>query len=85
MVPAGPPRFVRRPVVRDSERLDDNLFRISAMAAVAHGREWLLDGFLQDLLKERAEPGVIVHGPVVMFVDDRASDRFARAVPRVTV
>jgi hypothetical protein len=52
---------------------------------VAHGREWLVDGFLPDLLKERAEPGLIVHGPVVMFVDDHAASRFARAVPRVPV
>ena len=85
IVPAGPTRFVRRPAVRDSERLDDDLHRVTAMAAVAHGREWLVDAFLSDLLKERAEPGVIVHGPVVMFVDDRAADRFARAVPRVIV
>ena len=85
IVPAGPTRFVRRPVVRDSEGLDDDLYRVTAVAAVAHGREWLLDGFLPDLLKERAEPGVIVHGPVVMFVDERASGRVARAVPRVAV
>jgi hypothetical protein len=85
IVPFGPTRFVRRPAVRDSERLDDQLYRVTAVAAVAHGREWLVDAFLPDLLKERAEPGVIVHGPVVMFVDERASDRFARAVPRVPV
>ncbi len=85
IVPFGPTRFVRRPAVRDSERLDDQLYRVTALAAVAHGREWLVDAFLPDLLKERAEPGVIVHGPVVMFVDDRAASRFARAVPRVPV
>ena len=85
IVPAGPTRFVRRPAVRDSERLDDQLYRVTAVAAVAHGREWLVDAFLPDLLKERAEPGVVVHGPVVMFVDERASGRFARAVPRVPV
>jgi small conductance mechanosensitive channel len=85
IVPAGPTRFVRRPAVRESERLDDDLYRVTAVAAVAHGREWLVDAFLPDLLKERAEPGVIVHGPVVMFVDERAANRFARAVPRVIV
>ncbi len=85
IVPAGPTRFVRRPAVRDSERLDDQLYRVTAVAAVAHGREWLVDAFLPDLLKERAEPGVVVHGPVVMFVDERAAGRFARAVPRVPV
>ncbi|MDX6545104.1 MAG: moderate conductance mechanosensitive channel [Gaiellales bacterium] len=85
VVPFGSTRFVRRPAVRDSERLDEHLYRITAVAAVAHGREWLVDGFLPDLLKERAEPGLIVHGPVVMFVDEQAVSRFARAVPRVPV
>jgi hypothetical protein len=47
--------------------------------AVAPGREWLVNGFYTDLLKERADKHLIVHGPVVLTVDEGASRSFARA------
>ena len=48
-------------------------------AAVALGREWLVHGFYTDLLKERADKHLIVHGPVVLTVDEGATRSFARA------
>jgi small-conductance mechanosensitive channel len=81
IVPAGPTRFVRRPEVIEVEQLDDELVRVLVHASVAHGREWLVEGFLPDLLKERAPEGLIAHGPIVMFVDERATRRFARSLP----
>ena len=81
IVPAGPTRFVRRPVVVEVEALDVQLTRMLISATVAHGREWLVDDFLPDMLSERAPDGLIMHGPVVMFVDDRATRRFARSMP----
>ena len=47
--------------------------------AVAPGREWLVNGFFTDLLKERADRHLIVHGPVVLSVDEGATRSFARA------
>jgi len=79
LVPAGPTRFVTPPWVGEVERLDDNLFRIEARCAVAHGREWLAESLLPTLLGERAEEGLIVHGPVVLHADQHAAQRFARA------
>ncbi|HEY6069328.1 MAG TPA: hypothetical protein VIU81_11610 [Gaiellaceae bacterium] len=38
-----------------------------------------MDGFYTDLLKERAGAGLIVHGPVVLTVDEGATRSFARA------
>lgn len=83
IVPTAPTRFVTPPHVDEVERLDDDLIRIHATARVAHGREWLAETFLPDLLKERAD-GVIVHGPVVWQADDQAVRQFARTlgVPR---
>jgi hypothetical protein len=81
IVPAGPTRFVRRPEVMEVEQLDDELARVLVHASVAHGREWLVENFLPDLLKERAPEGLIAHGPIVMFVDERATRRFARSLP----
>lgn len=79
IVPVGPTRFVSRPRVDDTERLDDDLIRISAGCAVAYGRDWLANDFLPQIMRERAPEGLIVHGPVVMFVDESATRRYARS------
>jgi small-conductance mechanosensitive channel len=79
IVPSGPGHFVRRPIVDETEELDDDLFRIRLRTAVAPGREWLAQEFLPDLIKERAEVGLVRHGPIVTAVDDHATRRFARA------
>ncbi len=80
IVPAGPTRFVRRPSLTDTETLDDDLYRITARCAVAVGREWLAQDFLVSLIRERAAPGLLVHGPIVTYVDEQASRSFARAL-----
>jgi small-conductance mechanosensitive channel len=81
IVPVGPTRFVRRPQLAETERLDDSLFRISVRCAVAVGREWLAEDFLPSLVRERAEPGLLLHGPIVTFVDEEALRSFTRAMP----
>jgi hypothetical protein len=65
--------------VDEVEVLDDNLVRLMARAAVAPGREWLVNDFFGDIVRERAAEGLVEHGPVVMYVDDSASRRFARS------
>jgi len=79
IVPEGPTTLVRRPWIDSVEQLSDDLTRISLRATVAPGREWLVEGFLCDLLKERADEGLIVHGPVTLAVDERKARSFARA------
>jgi moderate conductance mechanosensitive channel len=79
VLPEGPTTFVRRPQVHQIDELAPGLVRIRMRTAVAPGREWLVDGFFTDLLKERAERHLIVHGPVVLSVDERAARSFARA------
>jgi moderate conductance mechanosensitive channel len=79
IVPEGPTTFVQRPWTEHVESLSDTLVRIRVRLSIAPGREWLAEGFLPDLLKEKAEPGLIVHGPVVLAVDERATRSFARA------
>lgn len=80
VVPTGPTHFIRAPEVREVEELDDGLYRISVTAAVPPGREWLAEDFLPSLVKERAADGLLLHGPVVMPVDEAARSRFARIV-----
>ena len=80
VMPIGPTEFVRPPWIESIQRLDSDLIHIRARATLAPGREWLAEGFLADVLKERAEPDLIVHGPVVMEHDELARVRYARTV-----
>jgi hypothetical protein len=45
--------------------------------AVVPGREWLAEDLLPALLKEMGDE-LLVHGPVVSFVDEVAQRRFGR-------
>jgi len=79
ILPEGPTTFARRPHIDRVDELSESLYRISARASVAPGREWLVDGFFADLLRERAEPGLIAHGPVTLAIDESAARSYARA------
>src|SRR5213594_2608012 len=79
ILPEGPTTFIRRPVVHQVDDLSPGLVRLRMRAAVAPGREWLVHGFYTDLLKERADKHLIVHGPVVLTVDESVERSFARA------
>lgn len=79
VLPQGPTTFIQRPAIHQIDELAPGLVRLRMRAAVAPGREWLVHGFYTDLLKERADKHLIVHGPVVLTVDDSATRSFARA------
>jgi small-conductance mechanosensitive channel len=82
IVPTGPTAFISTPTIRSTEKLDDSLYRITATASLAPGRLWLATDLMANLLKERAEPGLLVHGPVILPADDQAVSRFARSERR---
>jgi moderate conductance mechanosensitive channel len=79
ILPEGPTTFIQRPLVHQIDDLSPGLVRLRMRTAVAPGREWLVNGFYTDLLKERADKHLIVHGPVVLTVDEGATRSFARA------
>jgi moderate conductance mechanosensitive channel len=79
ILPEGPTTFIRRPRIDRLDQLGESLVRISARAAVAPGREWLLDGFFADLIRDRAGEGLIAHGPVTLSVDESAARSYSRA------
>jgi hypothetical protein len=80
IVPFGMTRFVQRPELVETETLDDNLYRINAHCAVAVGREWLANDLLPTLIKERAPEGLVVHGPIIIYLDENAQRSFSRAI-----
>jgi small-conductance mechanosensitive channel len=79
ILPEGPTTFIRRPWISHVEELSPVLARIRVLTTVTPGREWLAESFFTDLLRQRAADGLIVHGPVALAVDERASRSFARA------
>ena len=79
IMPVGPTQFVRAPWIDKVERLDEKMVLLRARAAVAPGREWLAEGFLANVLRESATAGLIVHGPIVMEIDELARLRYARS------
>jgi hypothetical protein len=79
IVPTGPTHFIRPPSVVETDRLEDDLHRIRASAAIPVGREWLAEDLLPSLVRERVPDDLLVHGPVVMWSDEHAERRFARA------
>jgi moderate conductance mechanosensitive channel len=79
ILPEGPTTFIRRPWISHVDELSPVLTRIRVTTTVTPGREWLAESFFTDLLKQRAPDGLIVHGPVALAVDERATRSFARA------
>jgi moderate conductance mechanosensitive channel len=79
ILPEGPTTFIRRPWISHVDELSPVLTRIRLNTTVTPGREWLAESFFTDLLKQRASDGLIVHGPVALAVDERATRSFARA------
>jgi moderate conductance mechanosensitive channel len=79
LVPVGSTRFLSRPEIAETEALGDDLARITVHCAIAVGREWLVEDFLTSLIKERAGEGLLVHGPIVTFIDEQAVRSYARA------
>jgi small-conductance mechanosensitive channel len=79
LLPEGPTTFVRRPWVERIDDLSETLHRIRVRATVVPGREWLVEGYFSDLLRERAGDGLIAHGPVSLSVDESAARSYARA------
>lgn len=58
-----------------------DLWHITAIAEVAPGREWMLDKFAVDVIKELDDKyKSLVHEPITRYADTEAERRFARAI-----
>ena len=78
VLPEGLKELAIELFVTDRER-GERLVRMRLRASVVAGREWLVNGFVSDLLKERADEDLIVHGPVVLSVDEETDRTYARS------
>ena len=80
LLPSGPMHLLSDALEIEEEQQLGALTRISMRGAVPPGREWLLESFAVDLLRQSDEEGIIRHGPVAYFADRVAEQRFSRTV-----
>ncbi|HEX6416475.1 MAG TPA: mechanosensitive ion channel family protein [Candidatus Saccharimonadales bacterium] len=84
-VPTGPTLLARPLRIKYAERWDDELWRVTVVGQVPPGREWLIEKFFVDALKDidadkKRSERIIMHEPIARFADPNADRRFKRAV-----
>jgi len=83
-LPTSPTMLAHPLYVESKEKLARNLWRITIEGQTAPGREWLIEKFIAEALKdadeEQSRKRIIVYGPLVRYADQTAERRFRRAV-----
>lgn len=84
-VPTGTMMMARPLRIKYAERWDDDLWRITVVGETPPGREWLVERYFVNALKEIDEDKkradrLIVHEPIARYADSIADSRFKRAV-----
>lgn len=85
-LPTSPTMLASPLVISDHEKLAKKLWKITITGQTAPGREWLIEKFIVEALKDAdtehsdKKQKVIVYGPLVRFADSVAEKRFKRAV-----
>ena len=84
-IPIGSTMLAQPPIITDTERWSEDMWRITVIGQTPPGREWLMDRYFVNALKEVNEgkefsERIIVHEPIARFADSEADSRFKRAV-----
>lgn len=84
-VPSGTMMMARPLRIKYAERWDDELWRITVVGSMLPGREWLVERYFVNALKDIDEgvpkaERLIVHEPIARYADSEADRRFKRAV-----
>lgn len=82
-LPTTPTMLASPLVISDEEQLSNDLWRITVTGQTAPGREWLIEKFVAEAMKDaddHMKNKIIVYGPLVRFADKTAEKRFKRAV-----
>lgn len=80
---SGPTMLATPLHIVETEKLSDDFWRITVVGQTTPGRDWLIENFFTDALKEadkRNKTFSIIYGPRVRFADESAERRFRRAV-----
>jgi small-conductance mechanosensitive channel len=84
-VPTGTMMMARPLRIKYAERWNDDLWRITVVGETPPGREWLVEKYFVNALKEidedkKRSDRLIVHEPIARYADSIADSRFKRAV-----
>lgn len=84
-VPTGTMMMARPLRIKYAERWNDELWRITVVGEMLPGREWLVEKYFVNAIKEIDEDKkradrLIVHEPIARYADSVADSRFKRAV-----
>ncbi|HCR55491.1 TPA: hypothetical protein DIV49_00815 [Candidatus Saccharibacteria bacterium] len=84
-LPTGPTMLVKPPEITATERWGEGVWRITVLAKVAPGRDWLIDKYFISSLESSDEKKpkasrLMVRPPIARWADEVAERRFSRAV-----
>lgn len=84
-VPTGATLLARPLRIKYAERWNDDLWRITIVGQTPPGREWLIEKYFVNALKDiddgkEKSKRIIVHEPIARYADSEADRRFKRAV-----
>lgn len=83
-MPTGTLKVVKTPEVAREEKWSEHLWLFTVVGQTAPGREWLMENYFVESLKElddrRTGPQTMVRPPIVRFADAEAERSFKRAV-----
>jgi hypothetical protein len=70
--------------ITEEEKLNNTMWRITLSGQTVPGREWLIEHFAANAIKEADElegkEKIIIYGPIARYVDSSAEKRFKRAI-----
>lgn len=80
-LPQGALAVVSPLTIMTQSQIASQLWHLTAISEVAPGREWLLDKFAIDVLKELDDKHkILAHEPISRYADSEAERRFARTI-----
>lgn len=80
-LPIGPLMVASPLIIMTQAKIDTKLWHFTALSEVAPGREWFLDTFAINILKDLdAKQHILVHEPISRFADSGAEQKFARTI-----
>ncbi len=83
-MPVGTMKVAKKPEIVRQEKWGDHLYLFTVVGETPPGREWLMENYFIESLKElderRKGPQTMVRPPIVRFSDEAAERSFRRAV-----
>lgn len=83
-LPTGTMKVAKKPEITAAEQWGEKLWLFTVVAETPPGREWLMENYFVDSLKElderRKGPKTFIRPPIVRFADPAAEKSFKRAV-----